>query len=96
MVSSKIMWNSIISMPNAKFGGANIKNMYLKSPLNQYEYMKMPLQLIPDHIIEHYRLRKKAVDGYVYMEIRSYVQPPTRQHPCQQTPQTPSGTPLIL
>jgi hypothetical protein len=25
------------SMPNAKFGGADIKNMYLKTPLNQYK-----------------------------------------------------------
>jgi hypothetical protein len=34
MISSKIMLNSIISMPNAKFGGADIKNMYLKTPLD--------------------------------------------------------------
>jgi hypothetical protein len=34
MVSSKIMWNSIISMPNAKFSGADIKNMHLETPLN--------------------------------------------------------------
>jgi hypothetical protein len=39
MVSAKIMWNSVISTPRAKFGGASIKNMYLKMPLNQYEYM---------------------------------------------------------
>ncbi len=32
--------------------------------------MKRPLRLIPDIIIEHYGLRKKAVDGYVYMEIK--------------------------
>jgi hypothetical protein len=32
--------------------------------------MKMQLQLIPGNIIEHYGLRKKVVDGYVYMEIR--------------------------
>ncbi len=64
------MWNSVIKMPNAKFGGANIKNMYLKTPLNQYEYMKMQLRLIPNNIIEHYGLREKAIDGYVYMEIR--------------------------
>jgi hypothetical protein len=37
MVSSKIMWNSIISTPNAKFGSANIKNMYLKTRLDQYQ-----------------------------------------------------------
>ncbi len=30
----------------------------------------MPLRLIPDDIIEHYRLGEKTVDGYVYMEIR--------------------------
>jgi hypothetical protein len=43
MVSSKIMWNSIISTANAKVGSADIKNMYLKTPLNQYKYMTMPL-----------------------------------------------------
>ena len=69
IVSSKIMWNSVISMPNAKFGSADIKNMYLKTPLDQYEYMKMPLRLIPEDIIEHYGLHKKAVDGYVYTEF---------------------------
>jgi hypothetical protein len=52
IVSSKITWNSIISIPNAKFSSADIKNMYLETPLNQYEYMEMPLQLIPDNIIE--------------------------------------------
>jgi hypothetical protein len=69
MVSTKIMWNSVISTPGAKFGGANIKNMYLKTPLNRYEYMKMPMRLIPDDIIEHYGLREKALNGYAYMEI---------------------------
>jgi hypothetical protein len=44
--------------------------MYLKTPLDRYEYMKMPLQLIANNIIEHCRLSKKTVDGYVYMEIR--------------------------
>jgi hypothetical protein len=34
MVSSKIMWNCIIGMPNAKFSSADIKNMYLKTPLD--------------------------------------------------------------
>jgi hypothetical protein len=63
MVSSKIMWNSIISMPNTKFGGTNIKNMYLKTPLDQCGCVKMPLRQIPNDIIEHYGLHKKAIDG---------------------------------
>jgi hypothetical protein len=43
MVSTKIMWNSIISTPGDKFGGADIKNMYIETPLDRYEYMKMPM-----------------------------------------------------
>ena len=35
MVSAKIMWNSIVSTPGAKFGGADIKNMYLETPPRQ-------------------------------------------------------------
>jgi hypothetical protein len=73
MVSSNIMWNSIISIPNAKFSGADIKSIFLKTPLNQYEYMRMPLRLILDDIIKHYGPRKKAIDGYVYMEIRKGI-----------------------
>ena len=44
--------------------------MYLETPLDRYEYMWMPLKLFPDDIIEHYNLREKALNGYVYMEIR--------------------------
>jgi hypothetical protein len=70
MISSKIMWNSIISMPDAKFGGADIKNKFLETPLDWYEYMKIPLGLMPKDIIKYYRLHEKAFNGYVYMEIR--------------------------
>jgi hypothetical protein len=37
MVSSKLLWNSTISMPGARFAGADIKNMYLETPLNRFE-----------------------------------------------------------
>jgi hypothetical protein len=45
MVSSKLLWNSTISTKGAHFSGVNIKNMYLKTPLDRFEYMKMPLSL---------------------------------------------------
>jgi hypothetical protein len=53
MVSSKILWNSTISTKGARFAGADIKNMYLETPLDHYEYMKIPLSLFPQDIIEH-------------------------------------------
>jgi hypothetical protein len=34
MVSSKILWNSVISTKGACFAGADIKNMYLETPLD--------------------------------------------------------------
>jgi hypothetical protein len=70
MVSSKILWNSTISTIGARFAGADIKNMYLGTPLDQYEYMRMHLSIIPEDIIVHYGLRDKVLNGYVYIEIR--------------------------
>jgi len=70
MVSSKILWNSVISTKDAHFAGADIENMYLETPLDRYEYMKTPLTLFLADIIEYYKLMDKALDGYVYMEIR--------------------------
>jgi hypothetical protein len=69
MVSSKLLWNSTISTKGADFASANIKNMYLKTPLDRFEYMKMPLSLFPQDIIDHYGLNDKVSNGYVYMEI---------------------------
>jgi hypothetical protein len=43
--------------------------MYLDTPLYRYEYLKMPLSLFPQDIIEHYGLLNKDINGYVYMEI---------------------------
>jgi hypothetical protein len=34
MVSSKILWNSVISTKDEQFAGANIKNIYLETPLD--------------------------------------------------------------
>jgi hypothetical protein len=69
MVSSKILWNSVISTKDARFASADIKNMYLETQLDRYEYMKMTIALFPTDIIEHYRLNEKVLGGYVYMEI---------------------------
>jgi hypothetical protein len=44
--------------------------MYLKTPLDQFEYMKIPIALIPGDLIKNYQLQEKVLDGYVYMEIR--------------------------
>ncbi len=74
MLLLKIMWNGIISTPDVRFARANIKNMYLKTPLDWYEYTRMPLDLFPDDIVNHYDLTRKAKNGFVYMEIQKGIQ----------------------
>lgn len=70
MISSKILWNSTISTKGARFAGADIKNMYLGTPLDRYEYMRMHISLLPQDIIDHYDLRDRVFNGYIYIEIR--------------------------
>jgi hypothetical protein len=39
------------------------------TPLPRYEYMRLPLSIIPDEIITKYNLRAISVGGWVYLEI---------------------------
>ena len=70
LTTSKIMWNSVVSTPGAKYACADAKNFYLCTPLDRYEYMRMPIDLIPPEFIEAYGLADKVKNGYVYMEIQ--------------------------
>jgi len=70
MTSAKTMWNSVISTTNARYVCADIKNFYLGTPLDRWEYMKMPLATIPQPIIDQYDLNSKAKNGQVYMAIK--------------------------
>ncbi len=69
MVSSKLLWSSTISTRGAQFAGANIKNMYIETPLDRYKFIKMSLSLFPQDIIHHYGLFDRALNGNIYMEI---------------------------
>ncbi len=59
MVFLKLLWNSTISTNGARFAGVDIRNMYLEIPLDRFEFMKMPLKLFPQGIIDHYGLNDK-------------------------------------
>ena len=71
--TSKILWNSVLSMEGAKFMGIDISNFYLGTPMDRYEYMKMPLALFPNHIVKQYNLGEKAKNGFVYLELRKAI-----------------------
>ena len=49
---------------------ADIANFYLNNPMNRYEYMNLPLDNIPEKIIQQYNIRNLSHKGFVYMEIQ--------------------------
>ena len=54
--------------------GIDISNFYLGTPMDRYEYMKMPLALFPDHIAKQYNLlSEKTKNGFVYLEMRKAI-----------------------
>ena len=70
MTMFKILVNSTLSTPGAKWLGLDVKNYYLGTPMDNYKYMFIPINQIPQEIIGHYNLHKIAHNGQVYMEIR--------------------------
>jgi hypothetical protein len=70
MLTAKILANSTISDPDAKWLGLDLKNFYLNNDLKCYEYARIPYRLIPtenqDSIqlrILHHRRRIRLLRG---------------------------------
>jgi len=71
LTTIKCLLNSTVSTDNAKFMCIDIKNFYLDTPLDRYEYMRIHISLIPQEVIDEYKLQQlKDKHDYVYMEIR--------------------------
>ena len=70
LITSKILQNSVLSMPGAKFATADIENMYLQTPMDRYEYMRIKADLVPEVFKQQYKLHDKVYNGCIYMEIR--------------------------
>jgi hypothetical protein len=48
----------------------DLKDFYLGTPMERYEYMCLPVHMIPDSIMELYKLHDLVHHGHVYAEIR--------------------------
>ena len=70
LMASKLLWNSVLSTRGKQYTMVDIKRLYLNNPLDGHEYMKMPMKLMPEHIIKQYKLQDKVKDASVYMECR--------------------------
>jgi hypothetical protein len=65
----KLLFNSVISTPNTGLAVFDLKDFYLGTYMERYEYMRIPLSAIPQSIIEQYALLKYVHNGHVLVEI---------------------------
>ena len=70
LTTAKLLFNSVLSTPEARFFGIDLKDFYLGTPMDRYEYMRVPIWMLPEAIIEQYQLTPLFDDGFVYVEIR--------------------------
>ena len=72
LLTVKLLLNSIISTPDAKFMSIDIKkDFYLKTPMVRYEYFRMNLKLFPEDISKEYNLNNKVdANGNVHCKVR--------------------------
>ena len=73
LTTTKIVWNSVISTEGARYACLDVSNFYLETPMNRYEYMKMPLSIFPSWTRKQYNLDANALNGFVYWEIRKAI-----------------------
>ena len=68
LITTKILLNSVVSTILALFMCADIHDFYYNTPMVDFEYMKLPLIMSPQEIIDQYNLKDLvSTDGYIYI-----------------------------
>ena len=69
LLAIKLLLNSVISTPGAKFLSLDLKDFYLNTPLDRPEYLRLRLANFPEDVIEHYNLKEKVdKKGFVFVK----------------------------
>jgi hypothetical protein len=56
MDTIKIILNSTVSTPGAKFCSMDITNFYLNTKMDRPEFVRIPIALIPEEVLQEYKL----------------------------------------
>jgi hypothetical protein len=67
--TTKILFNSVVSTPEARFCTMDITTFYLNTPLDCPEYLCIPVTLIPEEIMRVYQLQSLVKNGNVMARI---------------------------
>ena len=55
--TAKILINSVLSTKNAKFMAIDLSNFYIQNDLEDYQYIRFHISMIPQEIIDEYNLK---------------------------------------
>jgi hypothetical protein len=69
LTNSKCLWNSTIFTEGARYMCLDVKNFYLGTPMESFEYTRIPIKLIPQEIIAENNLLSLMLDGHMYIEV---------------------------
>ena len=70
VTTSMCVFNGVVSTPGARCLLSDIKHFYLNKILPDPEFMRIPLKIIPQDIIDTYYLKALVDDqGWIYMRI---------------------------
>ena len=71
VTTEKCVFNSVVSTLGARSLLVDIKFFYLNNILQDPEFMRIPLKIIPQDIIDTYDLKALVEDqGWIYMRIK--------------------------
>ena len=65
----KLLLNSVLSRPGAKFACFDAANFYLQTPMAKSEYVKIKYSDIPEEFREEYKLADFEHNGWAYFEV---------------------------
>ena len=69
LLTVKLLLNSVLSTPGAKFLGMDLNDLYLSTPMERPGCSRMNFSNFPDDVIEHYGLKDK-VDKYSFVFVK--------------------------
>ena len=61
--------NSVVYTPEAKYLCTYAHNFYLNTIIEDPEYMRIKVELVPVKIMDQYKVWDKVHSGHVYMKI---------------------------
>ena len=73
ITTDKLLFNSVISNKNVKLVGIDLKYFYLNIPMERYEYILIPITMIPQDIMNEYKLKNIVHNFIVLGEIRKFM-----------------------